>query len=62
MRKLQKQETFPIYRLLPTHSRVKQIRNIWMNPDIANLQMQFMRNLPVRNTIKVEEVRFRQEK
>ena len=45
MRKLPEEEMFHTFRLRNLPGLVKQIRSIWMNWDIADLQMQFMKSL-----------------
>lgn len=45
MRKLPEEEIFLIFRLQNLPDREKPIRSIWMNWDIADLQMQFMKSL-----------------
>lgn len=45
MRKSPEEEIFLIFRLQNLPDREKPIRSIWMNWDIADLQMQFMKSL-----------------
>ena len=45
MRKSPEEEIFLIFRLQNLPAREKPIRSIWMNWDIADLQMQFMKSL-----------------
>ena len=45
MRKLPEEEMFHTFRLQNLPSLMKQIRSIWINWEIADLQMQFMKSL-----------------